>query len=172
MIRTCFLLLAGAMAAQHTTQLLSADVLDLLLLVSLCGLASQLLRWPATLCLGFVLLQLAGADVIGKRLDPAYAGDSMLATVQVDDFPRRAGEAVVMSLVPIADARLPPRMRVSWYQPPAMPRIGEVWELEIRLRPPRGRLLAVASKMHLDESSAPCLIGSATQKDTRWHRGK
>jgi competence protein ComEC len=127
------------MAAQHTTRLLPADVLELLLVVSLCGLASQLWRWPATLCLGFVLLQLAGADVIGKRLDPAYAGDSMLTRVKVDDFPRRAGEAVVMSLVPMNDARLPPRMRVSWYQPPALPRIGEVWELEIRLRPPRGR---------------------------------
>jgi competence protein ComEC len=127
------------MAAQHTTQLLPSDVLSLLFVASVCGLASKLLRWPATLCLGFVLLQVAGADVIGERLDPAYAGDSMLATVRVEEFPQRTGKATVMTLVPLADPRLPPRVRVSWHQPPIMPRIGEVWELELRLRRPRGR---------------------------------
>jgi competence protein ComEC len=43
-----------------------------------------------------------------------------------------------MLIEAIDDARIPPRSRVSWFDPPRMPDIGDIWELEVRLRRPRG----------------------------------
>jgi competence protein ComEC len=87
---------------------------------------------------GFALFQLAAAAIIDGRLDARYAGDSMLAVVRIADVPRASGNAVTMSVVPLDDARIPSRVRLGWFEPPVRPAMGEVWELELRLRRPRG----------------------------------
>ena len=43
-----------------------------------------------------------------------------------------------MTVTPLDDHRVPPRVMLSWYQPLRVPRIGETWEFEVRLRRPRG----------------------------------
>ena len=88
---------------------------------------------------GFALFQLAATAIIEGRLDARYAGDSMLAVVRVSDVPRVIGDTLTMSVAPIDDARIPSRVRLGWFEPPVRPAIGEVWELELRLRRPRGR---------------------------------
>jgi competence protein ComEC len=62
----------------------------------------------------------------------------MLAVVRIADFPRTSGATLSMTVEPLDDARLPPRARVSWFDAPIAPAIGETWELELRLRRPRG----------------------------------
>lgn len=138
MLRPGLLLLAGGFAAQHSTALLRSDALNLLLVASICGLLSRRARLPASFVLGFVLLQLAGTAQLEAQLAPRYAGDSMLTRVRILDVPHRVGDAIVMTIAPLADPRLPRRSRVSWYESPVLPRLGEVWELELRLRRPRG----------------------------------
>ncbi len=88
--------------------------------------------------IGFVLFQLAGSKIIEARLDPVYEGDSMLGVVRVIDFPRSSRDSITMTVTPLDDARLPERIRLSWFEPAVAPLIGDVWEFELRLRLPRG----------------------------------
>ena len=138
MVKPCLLLLAGGLAAQHNMLPVSSDQSSLLLVASICMLARRSLRSAALVLFGFALFMLAGQDIIAKRLHPTYAGDSMLSKVRIVDFPRSTGGSVVMTVEPVGDQRLPPRSRVSWFEPLVVPAIGEVWELELRLRRPRG----------------------------------
>lgn len=75
---------------------------------------------------------------MAQRLSPAYAGDSMLARVRIVDIPRSTDDSIVMRVEPLGDYRIPSRVRVSWFRPRHLPAIGEIWELELRLRRPRG----------------------------------
>ena len=138
MVKPCLLLLAGGLAAQHTTLPVNSDQCSLLLVASFCMLRWRRTRSAALFLFAFALFMLAGLDVIDKRLDPAYTGDSMLARVRIVDYPKVSGDSLVMTVKPVADHRLPPRSRVSWFEPEVVPAIGEVWELELRLRRPRG----------------------------------
>jgi competence protein ComEC len=140
LVKTSFLLLAGGLAAQHTTLLLPYDLLCLLLVASCAGFARPRLCYVALPVLGGTLFMLSGSGIIEQRIDSRYAGDSMLVKVRVVDFPKRAGSSVTMTLSPIDDARVPAKVRVSWFEPLVVPRIGEAWELELRLRRPRGNL--------------------------------
>ena len=138
MVKTCLLLVAGGLAAQHSTALLPYDFLCLSLVASTAALAHRRTRPVAVCVIGFALLMLDGANIIGKRLDDRFAGDSMLVRLRVADFPRQHDNNVTMTVVPLDDPRVPPKVRLSWFEPPVIPRIGETWELEVRLRRPRG----------------------------------
>ncbi len=96
------------------------------------------MRVAALVLLGFAMLHMAGQEVIDQRLDQRFEGDSMLVVVRIAGFPRTSGTSLTMLVEPLADDRLPPRSRVSWFEAPVVPTIGEVWELELRLRRPRG----------------------------------
>ncbi len=137
-IKACVMMLAGGFAAQHSRVPLGSDLCTLILVSSIFLLLTANLRPVAFLLLGSSLFMLAGQGVVDDRLDARYEGDSMLARVRVVDFPEINDSSIVMLLTPIDDSRLPPRSRVSWYEAPVRPAIGEVWELEIRLRRPRG----------------------------------
>lgn len=95
-------------------------------------------RSVALLLLGYVVFVLAGMQVLGDGLDRRFEGDSMLTTVRIIDFPKPGSASVTLLVEPIDDHRLPPRSRVSWFEPPKVPKLGEVWQLELRLRRPRG----------------------------------
>ena len=138
MLKPSLLFIAGGLAAQHTTPLLRSDLLSLLLVASICAVGVPRLRLLACCIVGFVLFQLAGARIIDDRLAPRYAGDSMLAVLRIADFPQQTGDRLVLTVTPLDDTRIPERVRVSWFEAPVVPRIGEVWELELRPRRPRG----------------------------------
>jgi len=139
-VKTCCLLLVGGLAAQHTTPPLVSDLCVVLLVASLLAMFPTRVRPLAVFVFGYALFVLAGQQVIATRLDPVYTGDSMLTTARVVDFPKRAGDSVVMDIDAIDDARIPVRTRVSWFEAPVEPLIGDTWQLELRLRQPRGTL--------------------------------
>jgi competence protein ComEC len=132
------LFLAGGLAAQHTTLLPSSDLLHLVLVASLCGLFRARMRSAAMFSAGLALFMIAGQHIVAERLDASYSGDSMLTRVRVTDYPKVSGDSVYIVVEPVDDHRLPRRSRVSWYQPQVAPDLGEIWELELRLRRPRG----------------------------------
>jgi competence protein ComEC len=138
MIRACLLLLAGGFAAQHSRVPLSSDLCKLLLVASILMLAHRRARYPGCALLGFVLFFSAAQEIVDGRLVTRFAGDSLLTQVRIVDFPKMTSHSVVMLVEPIDDARLPARSRVSWYEPAVAPSIGDVWELELRLKRPRG----------------------------------
>ena len=80
----------------------------------------------------------AGNAIIDARLAEKFAGESMLTQVRITDFPKVTGVSVAMLIEPIHDKRIPLRSRVTWYDPPQIPAIGQIWEFELRLRRPRG----------------------------------
>lgn len=138
MTKTCCWLLAGGLAAQHTTLPLLSDHCLALLVASILVMLRERARAPAVFVFGYALFVLAGQQIIETRLNPAFAGDSMLAKVRITDFPSVTDQSAVMDIEPIADVRIPRRTRVSWFEPPVQPQIGDTWELELRLRRPRG----------------------------------
>ena len=138
MIRACLALLAGGYAAQHSRVPLSSDLCKLLLVASLLMLAHRRLRFAGFALFGFAVFVAAANAVIDGRIDARFAGDSLLTEVRIVDFPKRTGDSIVLLVEPVDDARLPARSRVSWYQPDVEPSIGDLWQLELRLKQPRG----------------------------------
>lgn len=137
-IKACLLVLAGGFAAQHNRLLLDSDHCKVLFVAVVLILAFQHLRWFAFLLLGFTLFVQAGIKITDARLESRFAGDSMLVTVRVTDFPRFKGASVSMQIEPLDDRRIPARSRVTWYDPLEDPAIGDIWQFELRLRRPRG----------------------------------
>ena len=138
MVISCLLLLAGGLAAQHITVTFPSDVIAVTLVASIIALRWRRLRVPAWFVTGAALFLCAGTSIIDARLDPVYEGDSMLAEVRVADFPEVADGTVKLVLESIGDTRIPPRVRASWHQAPVVPMLGDVWQLELRLKRPRG----------------------------------
>ncbi len=137
-IRASLLLLTGGFAAQHNRVPIDPDLCTWLFVTSIVLLCSRRSRRVAIFLLGFVLFMRAGMEVTDARLDAQYAGDSMLTRVRIADFPRQRDATVSMTVEPVNDMRLPARSRVTWLDPPRIPKIGEQWQLELRLRRPRG----------------------------------
>ena len=138
MIKACLSLLAGAYAL-HFTSFASTSGL---ILVALFG-AGVLLRVGGRDCavlfaVGLILFAWHSTAVLDSRLQDALEGDSMLAVVRIIDFPRMRGSSASFLAEPVDDRRIPRRVRLSWYKPPEALEIGDMWELELRLKPPRG----------------------------------
>lgn len=138
MTRACLLVIAGGFAAQHSRVLLTWDLCITGLVASLLMLAHARTRSPGFFVLGYCLFLQAGLAIIDARLEEKYAGDSLLAQVRIVDFPETRGDSLMLLVSPVDDRRLPPLSRVSWFEPPVSPGIGETWELELRLKRPRG----------------------------------
>ena len=138
MIKSCLSLLAGAYVL-HFTSFTSGYVL---FPVAGLGAAVALLAGgraaAAWFLAGLCLFALHAQQVIAHRLPAQYEGDSMLTELQVVDFPRQRGDSISFLARPLDDPRIPPRLRISWYEAPERPDIGDVWQLEVRLRRPRG----------------------------------
>lgn len=131
-------MIAGGYAAQHSRVPISSDLCKLLLVASVAMLACRHTRCPGTVLLGFLLFMQAGQNIVDDRLNRQFASDSLLTQVRIVDFPKKTRSSVVMLVEPLDDHRLPPRSRVSWFEPPLQPSLGDVWEFELRLKRPRG----------------------------------
>ena len=136
--KACILLLAGGFAAQHNRLPLDSDHCNALFVAAVLIFSFRRLRGVAILALGFTLFVQAGNAVVDARLDPRFVGDSMLTSVRIADFPKIAGASASFLIEAVDDPRIPARSRVNWYDPPIVPAIGDIWELELRLKRPRG----------------------------------
>jgi competence protein ComEC len=79
---------------------------------------------------------------LGHRLISAYDGRILLLRGIVADIPQIDHGRVRLSLreIEIADypAAMPRRVRLNWYQDKVVPRAGEFWQFEVKLRQPGG----------------------------------
>lgn len=110
----------------------------MLFVATILLLSLRRVRWVAFPLLGFTLFMQAGNVTLEARLAEQFAGESMLTQVRISDFPKVSGASVAMLIEPVADKRIPTRSRITWFDPPQVPAIGEIWELELRLRRPHG----------------------------------
>ena len=138
MTRACLNLLAGIYALQLISFAQDSDLIEVIfavfLVATLVGRTGDFLWFFA----GVLLFGLAANGIVNSRLQPQYAGDSIVTAVRIADFPATTGSGVSFVAVPLDAARVPPRIRLSWFQPPVELRLGDVWQMELRLRRPRG----------------------------------
>jgi competence protein ComEC len=138
MIRACLYLLAGNYALQLSSFTPDSDLFAAGLVASIVCIIVG--RFDALLffVVGAALFLLASSSVIDSRIDPRFAGDSIVTTVRVADFPKQNGPTVSLLAETSDDVHVPRRLRVSWHEPPSDVRLGDIWQLELRLRRPRG----------------------------------
>ena len=138
MIRACLCLLAGTYALQLSSFTIPSAVMSVAAFACVVMLPFRRLRSLALFAAGLALFHFHALQVVDARIEPRFAGDSLLTTISVIDFPRATSRSVSFLGEPVDDSRVPARVRVSWYNPPVAPRLGDVWQLELRLKSPRG----------------------------------
>ncbi len=138
MIRVCLCLLAGAYALQLSSFAAQSVLMYATSFACLMLLPFRRLRGLALFAAGLALFQYQTLQVVDSRIELRFAGDSLLTTVKVIDFPRATNDSLSFLGEPVNDSRVPARVRVSWYNPQVEPRLGDVWQLELRLKSPRG----------------------------------
>lgn len=138
MTRACLSLLAGMYALQLSSFSNASDYLSATLVAALVLLIARQWQLLFAFCVGVALFWIAAQQLIASRLPAAFAGDSMVVDLEVADFPSQDGATVSFLANPVNDARLASRIRLSWFEPPVRIRYGDRWQLEVRLRRPRG----------------------------------
>ena len=137
-LRCCLCVLAGVLAPQLISFPWGSD-LFIVLFVAGIALVRCIRRQDIVLfCAGAALFMVAAEKRIESRIESGYVGDSLLATVDVVNFPHRYGTTVRFDAIARDDRRLHSRIRLSWFDPPVNIAAGDVWQVELRLRQPRG----------------------------------
>lgn len=95
-------------------------------------------RTALLVLLPLMLGLLAASRQLPDRLPASLAGQDILVTGQICDFPREQGDAVRFTLVTRNQAGLPRSLHLTWYRSPVSLSAGQHWQLKLRLRPPRG----------------------------------
>lgn len=138
MTRACLSLLAGMYAQQLSSFTSSSDRMSVAFVAAFLLLSLRQFWLFVWFGLGVVLFLHAAVEVVESRIPTAIAGDSIVVDFNVDGFTVRQGSGISFLVHPVADRRLPQRIRLSWFNPPVEVRNGDTWQLEVRLRRPRG----------------------------------
>jgi competence protein ComEC len=138
MIRACLTLLAGNYALQLSSFAIDSDLLDAGLVAFFVAVVLGKMRALALASLAAALFYIEVIDIVESRVSEQYVGDSIVASVRVVDFPKMTGPTVSFDAVILDSHRLPRRIRISWYEPHVPIRAADLWQLELRLRRPRG----------------------------------
>ena len=138
MTRACLTLLAGIYALQLSSFAKNSDLIEVIFLIFLVALLVGRTSDFIWFLLGLALFGLAANGIVTSRLAPEYAGDSIVAAVRIADFPAPDESSVSFVVEPLYDLRLPSHIRLSWFEPPVQLHLGDNWQLELRLRRPRG----------------------------------
>jgi competence protein ComEC len=88
--------------------------------------------------LGLVMVWFAARGMLNDRLPVERQGQILSATVRIADFPEVLPGSVQFVGETLDDPSLPGRIRLRWYDAPELPKLGETWRLQLRLRRPRG----------------------------------
>ncbi len=111
-----------------------------LLLAALLALRWVLLRPVLVAALAAAWTCWCAGERLAERLPRALLGADFEVTGTVTGFPSAAPGQVTFAFEVAAPrpAGVPPRLRLTWYQPPAGVQLGDALALTARLRPPRG----------------------------------
>jgi competence protein ComEC len=131
-------MLAGAYALGFCRQLPSDAVLASAIVVTVGCLGARVLRPAGFALLGLSLLWFAARGSLNDRLAPGLQGQTVSVTVRIADFPEEWPGSVRFVAETKGDAGLPGRVRLSWYDAKDLPKLGETWHFEVRLKRPRG----------------------------------
>ena len=138
MLLLCLCALAGAYSLSIIPQLPPADIFFGLLVVSITCLPFQKIRAVTCFTIGTAAMGIATAGHHADQLDARISGTSVAFSATVEDFPATDENSVGFLVRPLDRDDLPRRIRLTWYEPDAIPSIGETWRLHARVKRPRG----------------------------------
>jgi len=138
MTRYCLSVLAGAYSLQFCSELPGPILLLMLAGVSLGTFLIPKLKLVGAFVAGFVIFALTSGLVIDDRLHPGIAGTTVIVDARITEFPNDNGASLTFPVEPVGQNGLPGHIRLSWFDATAQPALGETWQLEVRLRRPRG----------------------------------
>ena len=138
MLFRCLCILSGAYALGLLRSLPADDLLLPFLMLAAASMRLPATRFLAWFMLGMAAMWIAAWGVIDDRLDPAMQGETIRIVARIADFPGITDETLRFIVEQEERSDLPARMRLSWYEPEAVPALGEVWQLRVRLREPHG----------------------------------
>ena len=185
MIRACLYLLAGNYALQLSSFAIDSDLIAFAFVAFILTWFPGKTRLLLFFVVGVAMFDLTANEIISSRIASQYVGDSIVARVRIVDFPKQSGRSFSLVADTIDNPHLPQRIRISWYEPQVAIKFGDVWQLELRLRRPRGssnpglfdyeawllreRVAATgyvvqSHRNHLLRSGEPQLLGRIRQK--------
>lgn len=94
----------------------------------------------ACLCLGAAWSSFVLIRVLDQRLAEQDLHPTVELIIQIIELPQRRMERwlIVGQVLGSAELEFRGRLRLSWYHPPQMLRVGQCWKLTAKLRPPIG----------------------------------
>src|SRR6056297_4290910 len=137
MVRTALALLAGMLLAARLPFLPPPWLILSGLALGAAGLLLRPARLPAVALAGAAWFALHAHWQLADRLPAAHDRLETTGAFVIEDFPRQRGRAVTF-VTRSTDPALPGRIRLNWYEPETVPRIGERWRFTAVLRAPRG----------------------------------
>jgi len=137
MARRSLALLAGMLLAARLPALPPLWLTLTGLALGAAGLVWRPTRLAAVALAGAAWFALHAHWQLADRLAAADDRLEITGAFVIEDFPRRRGQAVTF-VARSADPALPRRVRLNWYEPDTVPRIGERWRFTVVLRAPRG----------------------------------
>lgn len=99
-----------------------------------------LIRWPGkwvylAIILGFCWAWWDAAERLEARWPTARHGELHWVTGHIDSLPEVSDGSLRFQFQTASQSQT---VRVSWYEPEAMPQAGECWRLQLKMRAPRG----------------------------------
>jgi competence protein ComEC len=138
MLRICLCVLAGAYALEFLRVLPPVAALAPCAVAAGALVLLRRLRPAGCFLLGALLVWFSAQDALQDRLNPELEGSSLAVKARISSFPEERTGSIRLLAEVLDDAALPSRIRLSWYDAPERPAIGETWRFTVRLRRPRG----------------------------------
>lgn len=137
MIKTAMAFLLGCLLCLSLKEMPEPSWLVLLVLIAVLWLRHAV---ATAFIVGLLWAGFQAQSQLNDRLAPDLTGEDIIVSGQITDIPTHQNRLVRFEFAPHADTTaLPSKLRLSWYHAPSLvPKAGEVWQLEVRLKPPYG----------------------------------
>jgi len=80
----------------------------------------------------------AAEGQLDDRLDPLWQNQYLTIDVYIVDFPVYSSSTLRFVAAPAGRPELPNQLRLTWFQPTDLPQVGQLWQLQVKLRRPHG----------------------------------
>jgi len=133
--------MAGILAALAVPVMLSPFIGLLALITGGVVRGARLPTWIASSLAGFGITILVAGAALDQQLDSVRSGHDQVLEGRVNRvLSARQGRPVFL-FDPDPESTpgdIPQRLRLTWYDAPAVPTAGDLWRIKVRLREPRG----------------------------------
>ena len=131
-------ILSGAYSLEILRQLPPAALFWPAVLLSIGSLCVRRLRIAGACLCGFTCMWFAAQDHLDDRLEPLWQNQSLTIDAYIIDFPVYLSNTLRFVAAPVGRPELPDQLRLTWFEPDDLPQVGQLWQLQVKLRRPHG----------------------------------